>query len=568
MRKKKETSYYLRIFKTSRMLLFINILFTILAAAANAGIALLLKNIIDIATSGDLGVFTKTLLFNLGYLAVFALLYYTNSLLSKILMKKIIRNLRKSIFHGIFRRSYQDFNGVNTADYISVLTNDIKMIEDNYIQPLMECIGNILLFLFTLGLLIFISPIITLILLLGLVLMLLIPGVIGHKLQKKQEVLSEGYSEFTAKIKDLFSGFEVIKSFQLFSHTKDQFDTENDTLITKKFKADKLFVMNEAASQFLAVFSQIITIFVAAYLVIKGIITIGTLVAIMQLAGCFVVPLVYLMQSLPKIQSIAPIMKRMKQFEDYSDNTFEGKHQPSFLDKIVISDLSFAYEEERPVLENVDLVIYKGKKYAIVGESGCGKSTLVKLLMGYYANFSGEILFDNRNLKECEVEKVSTLASIIHQNIYMFDMSIKDNICMFQNYNEDVLEKAISKSGVDKFLPAMHSNLDTMVGENGANLSGGQRQRVAIARALVKNTPLLILDEATSALDPQTAADIEENLLSNKDLTLITVTHKLKVELLALYDQIIYMEEGRIVEIGSYEELYSKQQGFYHFCVA
>ncbi|MBH1941602.1 ABC transporter ATP-binding protein [Mobilitalea sibirica] len=565
---KKRVNYYVRIFQHNRLLLLINILFAIIISAGQAVIALLLKNIIDITVSGDMNRFTKALIFNLVYMAAFALFCYLGSLLSRILIRNVIRNLRNSIFTGILRRNYQDFYTVNSADYISVLTNDIKTVEENYIHPLSGIIESILSFLFTFVLLIVISPIITIFLFVSLILMVLIPGLIGQKLQVKQEILSGGYSTFTSKIKDIFSGFEVIRSFHLFRYTKKQFDAENDTLATKKYKADRLFVLNETVSQFLAVFSQILTIFIAAYLVIKGDITMGTLIAITQLAGSFVMPLVNVMQNFPKLQSVAPILKRMEQFDDYADQSFQGNVEPKFNQSIKMKDLSFAYKEEQTVLEHINLEFMRGKKYAIVGESGCGKTTLVKLLMGYYSGFEGDIIYDDISIKDCEVGKISKLASIIHQNVYMFDRSIKDNICLFNEYSEEELEKALKNSGVDKFLPAMQQKLDTMVGENGANLSGGQRQRIAIARALIKGAPLLILDEGTAALDQQTSHDIERKLLNNKELTLITITHKLNEELLNKYDQIIYMDNGKVIECGNYSELYAAQKGFYQFCSA
>lgn len=564
----KKTNYYLRIFQKSRFLLLINLLLAVAVSACGAGVALLLKNIVDIAVDGDMGRFSKVLMFNLFYLSMYALVYYLSSLLSKLLMKNVIKNLRKSVFDGIIRRSYQDYNEVNSADYISVLTNDIKMVEENYIQPLMGTIQNLFSFIFTLVLLIRISPIIILILFVGLILMVLIPALIGQKLQKKQEALSMEYSSITSKLKDVFMGFEVIKSFQLTSIMRKQFDSDNTKLITVKYKVDKLFVLNETVSQFLAAFTQIITIFAAAYLVIKGAITIGSLIAVMQLAGTFVMPLVYLMQNFPKIQSIAPIMKRMQEFDEYQNNSFTGMLEPVFNDRITLKDVSFSYQVDIPVLKQIHMEIKKGKKYAIVGESGCGKSTLAKLMAGYYPGYSGEIMYDNRSLKECDVDKINLLNSIIHQNVYMFDRSIRDNICLFQDYSMEVLNAAISKSGIDKFLPVMQEDLDTIVGENGTSLSGGQRQRIAIARALIKDTPILILDEGTSAIDLMTSNEIERNLINNKELTLITITHKLNEDLLGLYDEIIYMENGCIVETGRYQELYNARNKFYSFCVA
>lgn len=564
----KKTNYYLRIFHHNRLLLSFNILFVLIVSAGQAVIALLLKNIIDITVSGDRNRFLKSLLLSLGYMVLFALFCYISSLLSKMLMRNVIRRLRNSIFHGITRRNYQDFYEVNSAEYLSVLTNDIKMVEENYIQPLSSTIENIVSFLFTLVMLIFISPIVTLFLFVCFLLMVIIPGIIGQKLQGKQEIVSGGYSDFTTKMKDLFLGYEVIRSFHLFRFIKDQFQIENDALASKKYQADKLFVLNETMSQSLAFFSQIITIFIGAYLVIKGNITVGSLIAIMQLAGSFVMPLVMVMQNFPKIQSVAPVLKRMEQFDDYIDTSFPGKLKPHFENSIKIEEVSFAYKKNQPVLRDISLEFMKGKKYAIVGESGCGKSTLVKLIMGYYNNFKGDITYDKMSLKDCDVSEISELASMIHQNVYMFDRSILDNICLFKDYSMEEIQKAVEVSGVEKFLPAMQENLETMGGENGINLSGGQRQRIAIARALIKGTPILILDEATAALDQQTANDIERNLLSKKDLTIITVTHKLDEELLGKYDQIIYMENGNVVECGSYTELYGAKKSFYQFCVA
>lgn len=568
VKKQKKVNYYLKIFKHNRLLLAVNILVTMIVAAAGSLLALLLKNIIDVTVSGDMKQFVRSLLFNVLYLTGFAIIYFVGAIINKRMIRNVILNMRQSIFKGIFRRNYSDFYEVNTADYISVLTNDIKLVDENYIQPLMGIIDNGLSFLFTLAILLFVSPMLTLLLFVGLVLMLLIPGMIGQKLQVKQEILSGGYSTFTSKLKDLFSGFEVIRSFHLFGHVSEQFDQENTSLSDKKYKADKLFVANEAASQFLAVFTQIFTIFAAAFLVIKGTITMGTLVAVMQLAGSFVMPLVYLMQNFPKLQSVAPIMKRMEQYEDYIDSSFCGREVPQFKDKITVSDLSFSYHEEQSVLENINLTIEKGKKYAIVGESGCGKSTLVKLLMGNYPGYTGDINYGGTSLKDCNIESLNELVSIIHQNVYMFDKSILDNICLFKSYPEEKINQAIRQSGVEKFLPVMTDNLNTLVGENGSNLSGGQRQRIAIARALVKGTPILILDEGTSAIDPQTSYDIEQSLLQNEDLTLITITHKMNENLLSSYDQIIYMDQGQIIEMGSYSELLSAKKGFYNFCVA
>lgn len=564
----KKKNYYLRMFQRNKLLFTITIIISLITSAGSSLIALLLKNLVDITEKGDQASFFSCLIQNLCFMAGFAVFYYISSLLSKILMRNIIRNARGNIFYGIFRRNYQEFHKVNTADYISALTNDIKIVEENYILAVFEVIQNLMVFAFALVLLLIISPLITLLLFISLVLMVLIPGIIGQQLQAKQEQLSGKYSEFTARIKDMLSGFEVVKSYHMFDSVMDQFRQENEDLASKKFRTDKLFVLSETTSQFLGVFSQVFTIFVGAFLVMTGKISMGSLIAIMQLSGVFIMPLIAIMNSLPKLQSVAPIMKRLQELEDYEDTTNTGTHSPSFKRDIKISGLSFGYEEEQKVLENVTLNIERGKKYAIVGESGCGKSTLVKLIAGYYSGYEGTISFDYNNLMECDRDQLNSLISIIHQNVYMFDKSIKDNICLSKDYTQEALNKALRLSGVDKFLPMMKEGIDTLVGENGSNLSGGQRQRIAIARALIKGTPILILDEGTSAIDLQTSYDIEQNLLDNQELTLITITHRLDKEQLGQYDEIIYMDQGRIVERGSYQDLVNNKNKFYQFCIA
>ena len=153
--------------------------------------------------------------------------------------------------------------------------------------------------------------------------------------------------------------------------------------------------------------------------------------------------------------------------------------------------------------------------------------------------------------------------SVIHQNVYMFDKTLKENILLGKKFNNEELNKALNTSGVNEFVMTLPNGINSFIGENGNNLSGGQRQRVAIARSLIQNTPILLLDEGTSALDSKTAFEIEDTLLNIDDLTVITITHKLIDNILSRYDEIIVMNNGKIVEQGSFNELMDKQGEFY-----
>ncbi|WP_343343667.1 ABC transporter ATP-binding protein [Terrisporobacter petrolearius] len=551
--------------KKNKILLFITIIFSVISSITMVGVSLLLQSTIDKVMNGDMEGFKKILIFTLIYCGIMGLLYFIYDILSKIFIRNVTRELRSKIFSGIINHNYKDFNSKNTADYISALTNDIKLVEENYITSLLLVLQFSVAFIATIGILLYLSPLVTGCLFVSMLLIFIVPSIFGKKLESKQMNLSNKLTSFTTVIKDMLSGYDVIKSYNLKKDAFEEFEGENKDLAKTKFEADKLLVINETLSQLLGMGTQFIAVFLSAYLVLKGNITMGTLIAIVQLSGSFIQPVIMIMSYAPKITSMTSVIKRLDDMSNYKDSSFIGSENPSFESSIEISNVNFAYEENKNILENVDLKIKKNKKYAIVGPSGCGKSTLAKLVLGYYADYSGEIKYDDKEIRNVNIEKINKMISVIHQNVYMFDKNIKDNICLYKEFSNESISNILELSGADKFINELEEGLDYFVGENGNNLSGGQRQRIAIARALIQQTPILVLDEGTSAIDMQTGYDIESRLLNLDNLTLITITHKMSQELLSLYDEIIFMEGGKIIEQGSFNDLIKKEEKFYDF---
>lgn len=551
--------------KKNKLLLAVTIVFNIISSTAAVYLAKLLQKVIDAAMSGDLSAFQRVLMFSVFYILLLGTLTFLYSLCCKKLIRNLTKMLRHNVFNGIFRRNAHDFSDVNTADYISAITNDIKLIEENYISPSLLTLQYIVIFMVTFIMLLRISLLITLSMIVCMIIMFVLPGLVGKPLQKSQEILSKQLSFFTIKLKDYFSGYDVIKSFQLSDYVKKEFVNENEKAVNAQYRVNKLLSLNEGISGILAYLTQFSGLFIGAYLIIRGKITAGTLVALIQLSGTFISPIMMIMQNVPKILSISPVIKRLNELADYVESSFTGTLEPSFDDNIEVQGLSFFYEKDQPVVKNTNLLLHKNKKYAIVGKSGCGKTTLIKLITGNYSEYDGKITYDGTDLRKLDIERVQNMMSVIHQNIYMFDDSIQQNICLYDAFTEPEVDKALITSGVVQFLDQLPNGLSSRVGENGSNLSGGQRQRIAVARALIRKKPVLILDEGTSAVDKQTAYDIESSLLQMDDLTLITITHNLSEQLLALYDQIIYMEDGAIAEMGNFDELLSKHAKFYNF---
>nr|WP_025774022.1 ABC transporter ATP-binding protein [Clostridium botulinum] len=551
--------------KRNKLLLILTIIFSIISSVAMVGLSLFIQTTIDYVTIGNMDGFKRILIYSVGYGILIGLLYFIYDILSKMFIRNLLKMLRNKIFFGILRRNYKDFNSKNTADYISVLTNDMKLIEENYVVPLLLILQYSVMFGVTVILLLYLSPLVTLGIFISMLLIFIVPSIFGKTLENKQLELSNRLSFFTSKLKDIFLGYDVIRSYNLRNNTTKEFQEENNNLANAKFTADKIFVINESISQILGLGTQFVAIFLSAYLVIKGELTMGMLIAIVQLSATFVQPVIMIMSNVPKLNSVKPIIKRIDDFSNYEDTDFVGKDKPYFNSNLEISNLYFNYGNEKPAIDNISLRIDRNKKYAIVGGSGCGKSTLVKLMLGYYSDFNGDIKFDGNSIKNLDIEQLNKMISIIHQNVYMFDKTIKDNICLYKEFSKEQINNVLNLSGANKFIEETTNGLNYLVGENGSNLSGGQRQRIAIARALIQQTPILVLDEGTSAIDMQTAYDIESKLLSIENLTLITITHKMSEELLSLYDEIIYMENGHIVEKGNLKELLDKKDKFFKF---
>lgn len=539
------------------------VLFRAFGAIMQVLIALIIQQIVDTAMNKDVNGFIDMIIFSIIFFMIMGINDYLNKTTQFIYIKKTLTGFKEDIFRGILRKNYKDFNSENTAEYISQLTNDINMVETKYLVPYLEMIGDVVIFVGTTALLLWINPWVTLVVCATSALLFLIPAILGAPTAKRQDDVSKQNSIFTTRIKDIFSGYEVIKSYNIVDNMTEEFLDENSTVENLKFKSNHIQGISQALSMFLGVMSQISTIALGGYFLIKGQLTVGTLFAVVQLANGICWPITWIVSKVTLVKGMKEVNSKLLSIINESKEKIDTVKLESFKKEIELKDITFAYNEDRNALDGLSVSFEKDKKYAIVGRSGSGKSTLLKLLLGYYDDFDGEIALDGYNYDKLDKNSINNQMSIIHQNVYMFDKTLKENIILGKDFNDEVLEKALENSGVSEFLRVLPKGVDSEIGENGNNLSGGQKQRVAIARSLIQNTPILLLDEGTSALDSKTAFEIEDTLLNIEDLTVITVTHKLIDSILKRYDEIIVMDNGNVVEKGSFDELINNKKEFY-----
>ena len=540
----------------NRFWLGLTVIFKILIGIVFVQVPLTLQKMIDCATDGDYEGFKRWFLFTALFFMLIGVVDYGNRVVQAKYMEKTLTYMKEKVISGIVNKEHIDFFSRNSSEYISSLTNDINLMDKNFIGPLLETIGDVAIIVGSAGALVWINPVIAGMLLVMSILILMLPKVFGKVLARKQESYSKGLSYYTLRIKDILMGYEVVEAYHLREKVLRDHDSYNKDVQNRNFKAIEAISRVSALSTYLSITTQALSVGIGVWYVFRGMLTLGSLFAISQLNAYLVVPIEGIDQKITLVGSMKEIRKKLQAYILEGEKTDQRQKKAEFKDKIVFRHVTFSYPEgEDTVLLDFDMTFEKGKKYAVVGASGSGKSTIIRLLLRYYDCDQGEILMDDTQIGEFSKASFYDQIAVIQQNVYMFDDTLKENIVLGRNYREENLAEALKESGVETFLPLLEDGLDTVLKEDGGRLSGGQKQRVAIARALLEKKPILLLDEATSALDAKTCCEIENTVLEIKDITLISVTHRLTKEILSRFDEVLVMDGGKIVEHGTFDDL-------------
>lgn len=517
---------------------------TILANVVLTGSSVIQQRLIDSVTEANLQLVKINVVAIIAYRALSGVLYMLAQIMQNIFGDRISCDVRYEVFSGVMRRNYRDFSAVNSSEYLSALTNDIHSVGQTYFSILFATVFSIAAAITSLIIMICYEPLITVVVVVLAVIMMLVPVALGKRIGAENKLKSEKFARWTTVIADFFAGFEVIFSFGMKKHVDESFRRVNEELRESEYHADGLGACSHGFAQLLSSIAQVSVLVLSCYMVLKGKITIGTIILFTTMNGSFCSNLSMLYQTFPILKGLKPIVDKVNAYADYQEEASFGTGEPELKKELKVEGLSFSYGGEKEILKDVSMTLVHGGKYALVGESGCGKTTLIRLLSGDYADYRGSILYDGRELHELNRNKLCGMVSVIHQEVFLFDDTVYNNICLYESFTQERLDRALEHSGVKKFLGELEGGLEFRVGERGEKLSGGQRQRIAIARALIRNTEFLILDEGTSALDEQNAGDIERELLDMPELTLLTITHHLKSK--ESYDRVLRMEGGKI----------------------
>lgn len=554
--------YTRQFYKGNCLYIIIGIIQSVILAISQLYLAWLMQELVDTATGASttytLG---QVLLFGLVCIGLFVLTSALDYVSKPKFKAKAMQQYKNKVFEDLSRKNISAFTGENTSLYLSALTNDANTIE-NYLNNIFVLVFFILEFFGALALMFWYSPALTGISIASALLPVAASLLAGNRLAKAEEAVSNQNEAFVASLKDSLSGFSVIKSFRAEIAICRQFAADVKAVANAKCRRDRIDIIINGMGSLAGVGAQFTVFFAGAWLALSGRgASAGMIMAFVQMMNYVISPIASVPQILALRKSAYALVDKLAAAlnENVRD---EGDHIPQTLDKgITVNDVTFSYDGEKEALSDVSITFEAGKSYAIVGSSGSGKSTLLNLLMAGYSNYKGSICYDGKELRSISSESLYDLVSLIQQNVFVFNNTVRDNVTMFHPFDDKAVNQALALSGLSEFITRRGE--DALCGENGCNLSGGEKQRISIARSLLRKSPVLLMDEATAALDNQTAFRVISSILDLEGLTRIVVTHALDESILARYDKILTMKAGRLVETGTFEELMEKKGYFY-----
>ncbi len=560
--KRLRKEYTSQFYKGNKLLFSVVLLVTLLTGSLNLGITWILQQILD-AISGETGALSFSVLglYTLGIvllIVLFKLIMYGTE---PRFMRRAMLQYKNYAFGKLTKKSICAFRQENTAEYLSRFSNDLNTVETDYLNAqfkigsyLIEALGALILMLYY-------NPVMAVVAIAFCILPILAAAAAGNRMEQAEKMVSKENAGFLSTLRDALSGFPVMKSFQAETEITRLFDQSSNHTEAAKFRKRKLSTILYMIGAVAGVTAQLGTFLVGGLLRKSGHpITPGELVAFITLTGLFIEAIRELPALIGKCKAALALVDKLaaSMQENVHD---EGRDIPFPSDcPITVSDLSFAYDPEKPVLSHISYTFESGKSYAIVGASGSGKSTLLQLLMGGNP-YEGSIAYDGHELQTISSKSLFNLISMIQQNVFVFNATIRENITMFKTFPKEMVDRAIRLSGLSALIAEKGETY--ICGESGCNLSGGEKQRIAIARSLLRNAQILLADEVTAALDAGTAYQVSSAILDLQDMTRIVVTHTLDASLLWRYDAILSIKSGRIIESGSFDELMNQKGYFY-----
>lgn len=528
--------------------LILALLILSIAVSIEGYVSIKIMKIIDYGLDGNMELFKKESFVAFILVGILLPLNILATVTRGIYINKSLIKAKVYYVDRLFKKNINEFQEENNAKYLSALTNDMNNIEGKYLIGIYETGASLIRFLVSFIVIASVSP---LALFIGLgvsCLSAIITMLMGKPLQKHERQRSDLFEGYTSYIREVLGAFQIIKANDLEDKVKDDFYNKSEGIQYKGYIIDKIYTFVSASQQFIMMISIFSIFLVSVYMAIKGSITAGAVILIINNMERMFFPLMSLTETFPRIISVKSLFEKIDESLENQDNYEETLELNDFKHSIEFKNVYFSYEDN-PVLENIDLSLKKGGKYLIVGPSGGGKSTLLKLLRKYFNPTAGEILVDGINLKDIKKESYFKNISNVEQQVFLFEDTVKNNITLYKDYTDEEINLAIDRAGLTDFIKGLPEGLDTMIYDNGKNISGGEKSRIAIARGLLAKADIIFLDEAFASLDARVAREIEKTLLSLEGVMVVNVSHVVFDETKDKYDQVFVVKNKAVLAV-------------------
>ncbi len=509
----------------------------------------------------DFGALAQVLVLVFGLFLLSSLFGWLQAYLLNNIVQGTIKQLRTEVESKIHRLPLRYFDTTQRGDLLSRVTNDIDNVAQTVNQTISQLITALLTVVGILAMMLWISPLLSLIAILTVPASVAVTAVIAKRSRKHFVAQWQNTGALNAQIEEAYTGHELVKVFGRQQEVRAEFDTKNEALYRSAFLAQVISGLVQPAVSFLGNVNYIAIAVIGGMRIASGTMSLGDVQAFIQYSRQFTQPITQVTSMMNLMQSGVASAERVFAVLDEDEQTPDpeaARTPPTRRGLVEFQDVSFRYKDDQPLIDDMNLIARPGQMIAIVGPTGAGKTTLVNLILRFYEVNSGHILLDGVDITRMTRDDLRSRIGMVLQDTWLFGGTIRDNIAYgLPGATEEQIVKAARMSYVDRFVRTLPDGYDTVIDEEGSNVSAGEKQLITIARAFIAEPSILILDEATSSVDTRTELLVQHATAAlRSDRTSFVIAHRLST--IRDADVILVMEEGHIVEQGSHTQLLAR----------
>lgn len=527
--------------------LFFFVVFSLLSSLFEIALSFVMLQSVNLAMDGNLSDALNDGL----WFGLYILCYFVVDLICRRLRWSVIQgcqmHLRDELIQKIFSRSIPEFHSFNTSHWLSILTNDLDLLEETYFRVFIDLLIDVFSGVVSLIILLFISPWLVLFILCMIAVQMFVPNTMSGIISSKRKEQSESAEHFIATANEHLEGFDLLRSFHLTEASRVAMSSANQAWEKQKFGARYFSSLARLLSFTVGQIIYIGIYFIGAILTLNGLMTVGMMVAASQLVVYIANPIQNISDSITDMRSAKEIITKIQTLLNEAPATESGTEDiPEHFTNLTVNHVSYSYDEDKLVLSDISFNLECGRKYLLEGSSGSGKTTLIKLLTDALSPDSGDICLDGVPIKQFKSEQYARFIIPCSQQTFIFNATIRDNVTLFcHDFTDEEIIDAITKSGFSEILTRYPDGINHMIDQAGSSLSGGERQRLALARIFLFKPQIVIYDESFAHLDSDSVQSLIDLILKDDERTVVMTSHQVTPEIRERFHSLV-LKDGKI----------------------